>query len=130
MNKEIKLVKCGEANQKGNIQLTYKGGCRKELKIEDAYRCVGCGGWFHKECILKHFELEKEHDYGRQQERKEIIEKIEKIIICNKCEGEGEIFVPGVGKTMCPDCYGEKHCVDEYRGQQLKEIINLIKGDE
>ena len=61
-------IKCGDANLKGNIQLTYKGGCRNELDIKDAYRCVGCGGcggWFHYDCILKHFELEKGHDNAR-----------------------------------------------------------------
>lgn len=56
---------CGDANQKGNIQITYKGGCRQEVDIKDAYRCVGCGGWFHLDCILKHFELEKDHDVAR-----------------------------------------------------------------
>jgi hypothetical protein len=58
-------VKCGDANPKGNIQFTYKGGCDKELDIREAYRCVGCSGWFHLDCILKHFELEKDHDVAR-----------------------------------------------------------------
>ncbi len=35
------------------------------LEMKDAYRCVGCGGWFHYDCILKHFELEKGHDNAR-----------------------------------------------------------------
>ena len=76
MTKQTK-IKCGDANPKGNIELFYKGGCKKELDKREAYRCVGCGGWFHKECIIKHFELEKGHDYGRQKEREEIIEIIE-----------------------------------------------------
>jgi len=58
-------VICGNANPKGNIEITYKGGCRKELNIKEAYRCVGCGGWFHLDCILKHFELEAGHDVAR-----------------------------------------------------------------
>lgn len=69
-------MKCGDANPKGNIELFYKGGCRKELKMKDAYRCVGCGGYFHKECILKHFELEKECDIGRNNLKKDIIKFI------------------------------------------------------
>jgi hypothetical protein len=69
-------VKCGDANPKGNVQLTHKGGCRGKLDIKDAYRCTGCDSWFHKECILNHFELEQDHDWGRQKER----ERCEKIL--------------------------------------------------
>jgi hypothetical protein len=69
-------MKCGDANPKGNVALFYKGGCRKELKIEEAYRCTGCGGYFHKDCITKHFELEKKHDYGKEKLRQEIKEII------------------------------------------------------
>jgi hypothetical protein len=58
-------VKCGDANPNGNISLFYKGGCKKELDKENAYRCVGCGGWFHYKCILKHFELEEGHDNAK-----------------------------------------------------------------
>lgn len=72
-------ITCGDANPKGNVALTYKGGCKKELNIKDAYRCTGCGGWFHKECILKHFELEKKHDYGREKIKREIIKLIENL---------------------------------------------------
>lgn len=67
-NKEkqkIIKVTCGDANTNGNIAFTYKGGCRGELDITEAYRCVGCGGWFHLDCILKHFELEEGHDNAR-----------------------------------------------------------------
>lgn len=66
------IVRCGDANPKGNIYMTFKGGCERNLNIADAYRCTGCGGWFHKDCILKHFEEEKSHDWGRQQERERI----------------------------------------------------------
>ena len=69
-------IKCGDANPKGNVSFLYKGGCGKELNIKDAYRCTGCGGWFHKKCILKHFKLEKTHDFGRNSLRKEIIYRI------------------------------------------------------
>lgn len=70
-NTEDKVIcQCGDANPNGNVSLTFKGGCRKELLLKDAYRCTGCNGWFHKDCILKHFELEKEHDFGRNEERK------------------------------------------------------------
>jgi hypothetical protein len=58
-------IKCGDANPKGNILMLFKGGCGNELDIKDAYRCTGCGGFFHLECIFKHFELEKDHDYAR-----------------------------------------------------------------
>ncbi|MDD4410842.1 MAG: hypothetical protein PHE32_04015 [Candidatus Shapirobacteria bacterium] len=63
-------VTCGDANPNGNIAFTYKGGCRGELDITEAYRCVGCGGWFHLDCILKHFELEEGHDNARNALRK------------------------------------------------------------
>lgn len=72
-------VECGNANPNGNVALTFKGGCRKKLAINEAYRCVGCGGWFHKDCILKHFELEKEDDWGRKQERKALAEKVKEL---------------------------------------------------
>jgi len=70
---------CGNANPKGNIQLIFKGGCGKTIKDGDEYRCVGCGGYFHKKCIIKHFELEKDHDYGRQQEKKKIIKVLDRL---------------------------------------------------
>lgn len=73
-------VTCGDANPTGNVALTYKGGCMKKIDIHDAYRCTGCGGCFHKDCILKHFELEKKHDYGRNEERKQIRARIKKVI--------------------------------------------------
>jgi len=66
-------VECGNANPNGNVALNFKGGCGQKLELKDAYRCTGCGGWFHKDCIFKHFDLEKEHDWGRQQERNEIL---------------------------------------------------------
>ena len=69
-------MKCGDANPNGNIALFYKGGCKKELKLKDAYRCVGCGGYFHKDCILEHFRQEKDHDWGRKEERDKIKQNI------------------------------------------------------
>ena len=77
MEDKMNKIQCGNANPKGNVSLFYKGGCKKELELKDAYRCTGCGGWFHKECILKHFELEREHDYGRKNERARLRIKIE-----------------------------------------------------
>lgn len=62
-------IKCGDANPGGNVALSYKGGCGKEADLKDMYRCVGCGAWFHLDCIKKHFELEKDHDVGRQELR-------------------------------------------------------------
>ena len=69
-------IKCGNANPNGNISLHFKGACHKYLEIEEAYRCVGCGGWFHKDCILEHFKLEQEHDVGRNNLKQELREKI------------------------------------------------------
>ena len=83
----MKKIECGNANPKGNIWLNYKGGCRKWIDIKDSYRCVGCGGWFHKECIVKHFELEEEHDIGRNNlkaEFREIIKKMDCVFINGK----------------------------------------------
>jgi hypothetical protein len=68
---EVEEKLCGNAGS--NVYLTYKGGCRKPLAMKDAYRCGGCGGWFHKECLYKHFELEKEHDYGRVKALEEFV---------------------------------------------------------
>lgn len=58
-------VTCGDANPTGNIALFYKGGCGKQLDVRESYRCTGCGGWFHHDCILKHFEEEEGHDVAR-----------------------------------------------------------------
>lgn len=68
----MSVVVCGDANPAGNVALTYKGGCRVKLDMHEAYRCTGCGGWFHKDCIMEHFKLEADHDWGRQQERERI----------------------------------------------------------
>lgn len=62
---------CGNASD--NLYLTFKGGCRGLLELQDCYRCTGCGGRFHKDCILEHFKLEESHDWGRQQEREELL---------------------------------------------------------
>lgn len=66
------IVTCGDANPGGNVALEYKGGCGEELEMKDAYRCAGCGGWFHLDCLKKHFELEKDHDYHRQELRDQV----------------------------------------------------------
>ncbi len=66
------IIQCGDANLNGNVDFSYKGACKKDLKIKDAYRCVGCGGWFHLDCIKKHFELEKGHDTYRQELRDQL----------------------------------------------------------
>lgn len=75
----MEMIRCGDANSDGNIELFYKGGCKKNIDKLKAYRCVGCGGWFHKKCILKHFELEKEHDIGRNNLKKDIINIIKSL---------------------------------------------------
>lgn len=79
-------IKCGDANPNGNIYAFYKGGCEKEINKIESYRCTGCGGWFHKECILKHFKLEKKHDWGRIEEQNRIINMIDAKYIENASE--------------------------------------------
>jgi hypothetical protein len=32
-----------------------EGGCGKPLRWVLAYRCVECGRWYHRDCILQHF---------------------------------------------------------------------------
>jgi hypothetical protein len=78
MNNEI--VKCGDANPKGNISLIYKGGCGEILPMHAAYRCTGCGGWFHINCIFKHFKLEKECDWGRKEEKDQFIAELDDLL--------------------------------------------------
>jgi hypothetical protein len=63
-------IKCGDANPGGNVFMRFKGGCGEELDIRDAYRCTGCGGFFHLDCIFKHFELENKHDYAHNSLRR------------------------------------------------------------
>ena len=75
----MKII-CGDANPKGNVYLTAKGGCRKELDIKDAYRCTGCGVWFHRDCIFKHFEQEEGHSVAHNalaEIKKIVLEKSE-----------------------------------------------------
>lgn len=84
MNRDI--GKCGDANPNGNISLFRKGACNEDLLLADAYRCTGCNSWFHKDCIFKHFELEKKHDWGRQKERKELIKQVDAIIYSSRNE--------------------------------------------
>ena len=67
---QMKKIKCGDANPEGNVEMFFKGGCKKELDFADAYRCTGCGGYFHLDCIFEHFELEAGHDYSRNALRK------------------------------------------------------------
>lgn len=78
LKKEEYSRKCGVMG--GNVYLRFKGGCEKEDDVKNMYRCGGCGGWFHKECLYKHFESEKEHDYGRQQETEQLKRKFEQAV--------------------------------------------------
>src|SRR4051812_3569247 len=52
---------CGDANPNGNIGFRFKGGCMKPSTFEEMYRCTGCGGRFHRDCIFEHFEKEEGH---------------------------------------------------------------------
>lgn len=70
--------KCGDANPLGNVEMFYKGGCKQPVFYGAEFRCTGCHGVFHHGCILKHFELEKSHDWGREQLRKGILSEIRK----------------------------------------------------
>ena len=72
-------INCGDANPKGNIALTYKGGCGKNGLKTEMYRCTGCDGWFHKDCLIEHFKQEKLHDWGRKAEREKIKKDLLKI---------------------------------------------------
>ena len=65
-----KTILCGNASD--SLYLTFKGGCRKELTYREGYRCTGCGGRFHKDCILHHFKEEAGHDWGRLDELKNL----------------------------------------------------------
>ena len=69
MSEQLQVI-CGDATKNGNVELTYKGGCRKQLDITEAYRCIGCGGYFHYDCIMKHFEEEEAHDVARNALKK------------------------------------------------------------
>lgn len=54
---------CGKVG--GDIHLMVKGGCAKPVELEKAYRCVGCGQWFHLDCLYNHFEQEEGNDNAR-----------------------------------------------------------------
>lgn len=64
------IIKCGDANPKGNVAFYYKGACHKDVSLEEAYRCTGCGGRFHLDCIFNHFEQEEGHDVARNALKK------------------------------------------------------------
>lgn len=60
-NEEGKMVKkCGDAGL-----LKMKGACGEEVSLEEAFRCIGCGKWFHLDCIWDHFEQEEGQDRAR-----------------------------------------------------------------
>lgn len=75
----MSIVICGDANAGGNITLHYKGSCGHKLDMHEAYRCTGCSGWFHKDCIIEHFKLEADHDWGRQQERERLAGDVQEL---------------------------------------------------
>lgn len=89
-------ILCGNAGN--GIYLTFKGGCHEELTYNECYRCTGCGGRFHKDCIMEHFKLESNHDWGRQQERDKLKDGIQKLL-------------PNIDEYECSDCQwtGGKH---------------------
>ncbi len=82
----MKTYKCG-INPESNVHLVFRGGCEKLLTPEESYRCTGCNQRFHKDCIIEHFKLEKEHDWGRKDERQAVIKEIEELLVD---EGGGE----------------------------------------
>jgi hypothetical protein len=90
----MKTINCGDANPDGNIAMFFKGGCGKELKIEDAYRCAGCGGYFHRDCLFEHFELEAGHDYSRNALKR--IKDILKYSYTHQINGDFKIALLGV----------------------------------
>lgn len=61
---------CGDANPNGNISFRFKGSCGKPVPFKDAYRCTGCGGFFHRDCIFEHFEKEEGHSVAHNALRK------------------------------------------------------------
>lgn len=69
------MKRCGDANPNGGIQFFFKGGCKNHLKAKDSYKCLGCDGEFHRDCLFTHFELEENQDYSRYA-----LKQIEKII--------------------------------------------------
>lgn len=79
----MKTYKCG-INPESNVHLVYRGGCEKPLTIEDAYRCTGCNQRFHKDCILEHFKQEKDHDWGRADERQKVLAEVEGVLESKK----------------------------------------------
>lgn len=52
-------MKCWEL--KWDFVIYYKWACKKELDINEAYRCTWCWAYFHRDCIFNHFEQEEWH---------------------------------------------------------------------
>lgn len=128
-------VTCGNANPNGNIALKFKGGCNEELNILDAYRCTGCGGWFHLDCILKHFELEEGHDNARNA-LKNIMALCEQGLKQNK---PIKRFFPNkpldltdslCGNCKCKNQNGKKTCRVAIEMTENKKICRYFKGGE
>ncbi len=46
------IFECGRREPGGSI---FEGGCGKDICILDAYRCVDCGIYFHRDCASAHF---------------------------------------------------------------------------
>lgn len=82
-----KIKQCGNAAE--GISLLMAGACGKEVKLEEAYRCTGCGKWFHFDCMFNHFELDKGTAHNSLCEIKKLLkentfDKKEIIKLCNK----------------------------------------------
>lgn len=128
-------VECGNANIGGNVALHYRGGCKKKILMEDAYRCTGCSGWFHKDCILEHFKLEKNHDWGRKEERKNIDQEIRTAVEVREKEivkGIMDQRISFVGKDLYLEGYHK--AINNILKLMSKEILSkmgiALKGEE
>ena len=78
---------CGQAGE--GISLLMVGACGKDVELEEAYRCTGCGKWFHFDCIFNHFELDKGTAHNSLFEIKKMIkdylfDRKEMMRLCNK----------------------------------------------
>lgn len=61
---------CGDANKGGDIALWFRGACKESIELEKSFRCTGCGGWFHFDCIFDHFEQERDHSIAHNALRR------------------------------------------------------------
>ena len=105
---------------------------KKEFKGYGLYRLVDKNTEYaHYELDLKKIEslITSFLSQTEARVRREVGERMEKLITCSHCGGSGQILATNLGVSECEYCGGDGHCLHEHEGERLEDIIDaLTKG--